>query len=125
MLAAGMTPDLYLAINFRAEKKRVLQDGLRTITTTLKVSGADRRNCSHARSTLLQAYSPTSLSGRLNLTWCDSSSSAAASFALQCPSLTMPARRHLTGVCKHNDLAVWPTQALMDLKDPNPLKNMR
>ena len=34
-----MTPDLYLAISFRAEKKRALQDGLRSITTTLKVCG--------------------------------------------------------------------------------------
>ena len=33
----AMTPDMLLAISFRAEKKRAVQDGLKTLTATLKV----------------------------------------------------------------------------------------
>ena len=33
----ALTPDMLLAISFRAEKKRIVQDGLKSLTTTLKV----------------------------------------------------------------------------------------
>ena len=136
--AAGMTPDLYLAISFRAEKKRALQDGLRSITSTIKVCGT-LSSCCHEQQMHQLFFPAPNLPCCVKL--CQKSpwqccACCQQSLATGPEGLPMAARQ-LLWLCtclskcrahassRQRAVTSASLQALMDLKDPNPLKNMR